>query len=69
MWQRVIRGASEFKIRNFYYFEPLYNLFELAFGLVSFRFARDTVLTSPNKGETAVDGYAGTADPGGLGGL
>ena len=31
--------------------------FELAFALVSFRFARYTVLTSPNKDETADHGY------------
>ena len=49
VWQRVIRGASEFKVRNL--------IFELAFALVSFRFARYTVLTSPNKDETAVHGY------------
>ena len=32
-------------------------LFELAFVLASFRFAGHTVLTSPNKDETAVHGY------------
>ena len=53
VWQCVIRGASEFKVREC-------NLFELAFALVSFRFARYTVLTSPNKDETAVHGYGPT---------
>ena len=36
------------------------HLFELAFALVSFRFARYTVLTSSNKDETAVHGYGPT---------
>ena len=36
---------------------PLCNLFELAFALVSFTFARYTVLTSPTKDETAVHGH------------
>ena len=36
------------------------NLFELAFALVSFRFARYTVLTRPNKDQTAVHGYGST---------
>ena len=36
------------------------NLFELAFALVSLRFARYTVLTSPNKDETAVHCYGPT---------
>ena len=39
---------------------PLCNLFELTFALVSFKFARYTVLTSPNKDETAVHGYGYT---------
>ena len=40
-----------------WYSRPLCNLFELTFALVSFRFARYTVLTSPNKDETAIHGY------------
>ena len=36
------------------------HLIELAFALVSFRFARYTVLTSPNKDEAAVHGYGPT---------
>jgi len=48
MWQRVFRGASEFKVRNFI----------LQFMCVGFwagvTCLRYTVLTSPKKGETAV---------------
>ena len=43
-----------------WYSGPLCYLFELAFALVSLRFADYTVLTSPNKDETAVHGYGST---------
>ena len=39
-----------------WYSGPSCNLFELAFALVSFKSARYTVMTSPNKDETAVHG-------------
>ena len=43
-----------------WYSGPLCNLFELAFALVSIKFARCTELTSPNKDKTAVHGYGPT---------
>ena len=48
MWQRLFRGASEFKARN---------LFGPALVLASFISACNTVLISPNEDETAVHGY------------
>ena len=55
----VIQGASEFNGTELDR-ARLCNLFELVFALVSFRFARYTVLTSPSKDETAVHGYGTT---------
>ena len=55
MWQRVIRGAGRFKVRNLigHWFSCI--LFQLALLLVSYRTATP-FLTSCNKNETAVHG-------------
>ena len=51
MWQRVFQGASEFKVRNLIWNGSFCNL---CVSLAGVTYLRYTVLTSPNKGETAV---------------
>ena len=48
MWQRVFQGASEFKVQN------LILQFMCVGSLAGVTYLRYTLLTSPNKGETAV---------------
>ena len=54
MWQRVFLGASEFKVRNLIWNGSFCNLCALALWLAFHIFATQSVLTSPNEGETAV---------------
>ena len=53
MWQRVFQGASEYKVRNLIW-NGSFLQFMCVGSLAGVTYLRYTVLTSPNKGETAV---------------
>ena len=54
MWQRVFLGASEFKLSTELDMERVILQFMCVGSLTGVTYLRYTVLTSPNKGETAV---------------